>query len=61
MAHDAEYAQQAFLKEKDERNRTNVTRLEFQRLQDSVHRVESCLHALRQDILTIKEEIHAKA
>ncbi|MDK2954808.1 MAG: hypothetical protein PWQ57_304 [Desulfovibrionales bacterium] len=61
MAHDAEYAQQAFLKEKDERNKTKVTRLEFQKLQDSVQRVESCLHALRQDILTIKEEIHAKA
>lgn len=58
MAHDAEYAQMAFLKEKDEQGQMETARLELRHLTDTVQRLESTVDDLRRDLLTIRQEIN---
>ncbi len=61
MAHDAEYAQKAFLKQKDERKEMEATRHEIQRLQESMNRLTGTVDALHKDLLAIKQDIYVKA
>jgi len=57
MAHDADYAQMALLKEKIERNQTETAHLELRSLTDTMQRLEGSVDQLRQELLTVKEEI----
>lgn len=57
MAHDADYSQMAFLKDKYEQGRMETTRLELRHLSDTVQRLEGTVDTLRRELLTIRKEI----
>ncbi|MDK2957633.1 MAG: hypothetical protein PWQ57_3131 [Desulfovibrionales bacterium] len=61
MAHDAEYAQKAFMKKKEDERRTQETTLhEVHRLQAAVARLEGMVSELLAELRELKAELRDK-